>query len=85
MPAIVCEVQVQRRGGVLNLGRLALPPRRLFEGTMTKPIAHLHYSPLTGRWVAYDANAKLICADLHKDVVARVCEELDYRVVEAKH
>ena len=49
---------------------------------MERKIAYLRYT--APRWVAYDSGGRLIVADLHRDVVIRVCVERGFRVVEEK-
>lgn len=52
--------------------------------TTNKPVAYLRWARLDQRWKAYDSDGKVIVADLHRDVVIRVCVDLGYRVVEEK-
>lgn len=47
-----------------------------------RPVAYVRHT-MDGRWAAYDHDWKLIVADIHRDVVIRVCEERGYKVIEA--
>lgn len=66
---------------VLHLGNAAIG-RAVKRDGMERKIAYLRYT--APRWVAHNAGGKQIVADLHRDVVIRVCVERGFRVVEEK-